>query len=121
MIVGDHGELFGEHGQFQHGASLYEEALRVPILLLGPDTGPPGEPIPGLRSLVDVAPTVLDWVGVQREGGASGLRHGRSLLLPRGPSKPSSLVRFLTVSQYLLEPASSVWVLECGVLTSREA
>ena len=30
-------------------------------------------------------------------------------------------VRFLPVSQYLLELASGVWVLECGVLTSREA
>ena len=38
-----------------------------------------------------------------------------------GPSKPSSLVRFLPVSQYLLELASGVWVIECGVLTSREA
>ena len=38
-----------------------------------------------------------------------------------GPSKPSSLVRFLPVSQYLLELASGVRVLECGVLTSREA
>ena len=38
-----------------------------------------------------------------------------------GPSTPSSLVRFLPVSQYLLELASGVWVIECGVLTSREA
>ena len=41
--------------------------------------------------------------------------------LIRGPSKPSSLVRFLLVSQYLLELASGVWALECGVLTSRDA
>ena len=34
---------------------------------------------------------------------------------------PPSLVRFLPVSQYLLELASGVWVLECGVLTSRGA
>ena len=38
-----------------------------------------------------------------------------------GPVNSSSLVRFLPVSQYLLELASGVWVLECGVLTSREA
>ena len=38
-----------------------------------------------------------------------------------GPVQPSSLVRFLPVSRYLLEPASGVWVLGCGVLTSREA
>ena len=40
---------------------------------------------------------------------------------PRGPSKPSSLVRFLPVFQYLLELTSGVWVLECGVLTSPRA
>ena len=38
-----------------------------------------------------------------------------------GPPKPSSLVRFLPVSQYLLKLASGIWVLECGVLTYREA
>ena len=40
-----------------------------------------------------------------------------------GPSKPSLPydVRFLPNSQYLLEPASGVWLLGCGVLTSREA
>ena len=39
----------------------------------------------------------------------------------QGPSKPSSLVRLLPVSQYLLELASDDWVLKCGVLTSRDA
>ena len=39
----------------------------------------------------------------------------------QGPSKPSSLVRLLPVSQYLLELASDDLVLECGVLTSRDA
>ena len=34
---------------------------------------------------------------------------------------PSSFVRFLPVSRYLLELSSGVWVLECGVLTSRGA
>ena len=40
-----------------------------------------------------------------------------------GPSKPSSsLVRFLPVSQYLLKPASGIWIRsKCGVLTSHEA
>ena len=35
--------------------------------------------------------------------------------------RPSSLVRFLPDFQCLLEPASGVWLLGCGVLTSREA
>ena len=37
VIAGDHGELFGEHGGWQHGASVHEEAVRVPLLLVGPD------------------------------------------------------------------------------------
>ena len=44
-----------------------------------------------------------------------------SYLLNCGPSNPSSLVRFLPVSQYLLELASGLWVLECGVLSCRGA
>ena len=42
-------------------------------------------------------------------------------LTDEGPSKPSSLLRFLPDLQYLLKPASGVWLLGCGVLTSREA
>jgi len=79
--AGDHGEMFGEHGQFQHGSSLHEEALRVPLALLGPDIGPAGEPIAGLRSLVDVAPTVLEWLGAEVSNGMP-LRTGKSLLQP---------------------------------------
>ena len=49
-------------------SSLHEEALRVPLVIVGPDTGPPGTPIEGLRSLLDVAPTVIRWVGVDIAG-----------------------------------------------------
>ena len=42
-------------------------------------------------------------------------------ILTTARQRPPSLVRFLPVCQYLLELASGVWVLECGVLTSREA
>ena len=41
--------------------------------------------------------------------------------MDRPVNSPSPKVRFLPVSQYLLELASGIWVLECGVLTSREA
>ena len=60
-------------------------------------------------------------------GGGSGPRRRAAGATPvlsalpadlEGPSKPSSLARFLPVSQYLLELASGVWVLEFGVLAS---
>lgn len=77
VITSDHGEEFHEHGGWTHGQSLYEELVRVP-LLVRPPAGAPGR---GRRveapvSLVDVAPTVLGLAGV-----ASGARtSGRSLV-----------------------------------------
>eukprot|EP01052_Picozoa_sp_SAG31_P011075 SAG31_NODE_619_length_13509_cov_3.297539_10_plen_232_part_00 len=54
VLSGDHGELFGEHGGWQHGASVHEEAVHVPLILVGPHIGPAGQPITGLRSVLDV-------------------------------------------------------------------
>lgn len=63
VITSDHGEEFRDHGQMGHGKTLYEEVVRVPLIFHGPGLGP------GLRlgraSLEDVAPTVLDLLGVQ--------------------------------------------------------
>jgi arylsulfatase A-like enzyme len=84
VVAGDHGEMFGEHGQWQHGAAVHEEALHIPLLLVGPDTGAAGAPIEGLRSLMDVAPTALQWLGLSTRGGPPLLRPGRSLLEPTG-------------------------------------
>ena len=36
VITGDHGEHFGEHGQFGHGSSLYNELTHVPLILIPP-------------------------------------------------------------------------------------
>ena len=36
VITGDHGEHFGEHNQFGHGSSLYNELTHVPLILIPP-------------------------------------------------------------------------------------
>ena len=36
VIVGDHGEGLGEHGESQHGNLLYQATMHVPLLLVGP-------------------------------------------------------------------------------------
>ena len=66
IVLSDHGEEFLDHGRFQHNQA-YEELLRVPLVMAFP--GPPGESGRGVREgglvrLVDVAPTVLDFLGV---------------------------------------------------------
>ena len=109
VVAGDHGEMFGEHGQFQHGSSLHEEALRVPLVLAGPDIGPPGTPIQGLRSLLDVAPTLLQWVGAEVANGVP-LRSGSSLLTGPGHSQ-LSFFSFFNEDQLAMRFASSLKII----------
>lgn len=64
VVVADHGEMIGEHGEFGHGAALYEPDLRVPLLLRYPRAVPAGERIARPVSTVGVYATILDVVGL---------------------------------------------------------
>ena len=44
IIVGDHGEGLGDHGESQHGNLLYQSTMRVPLVLAGPGVAPGVEP-----------------------------------------------------------------------------
>jgi len=59
ILVGDHGEEFAEHGGLEHGTTLFEEVLRVPLIVKYPDGRWAGKRIGRAVSLVDVAPTLL--------------------------------------------------------------
>jgi arylsulfatase A-like enzyme len=60
VLTADHGESLGEHGYyFAHGWYVYDDTLRVPLLLRGPGV-PAGRRVKQSVSLVDLAPTVLD-------------------------------------------------------------
>jgi arylsulfatase A-like enzyme len=92
IIVGDHGEGFGRHGVRQHDNDFYEEGLRVPFLLAGP--GVPRQEVSGNGSLVDVAPSVLDVLGVSLTASARGALAGRSVLSGALPAIPRWFVCF---------------------------
>jgi arylsulfatase A-like enzyme len=62
IVTSDHGEGFLEHGEWSHGHRLYEELIRIPLLLHG--SGVPAGRVPEQVSLMDLAPTVLDWLGL---------------------------------------------------------
>ncbi len=79
IVLGDHGEAFGEHGQQTHGDVIWDEALSVPALLFNPVLFPDGGHITGPRQHVDVLPTLADALGLRLEGGRLP---GRSLLQP---------------------------------------
>ena len=69
IVAGDHGEEFQDHGRMSHGQSLYEEVLRVPLIVHAPGLVAPGVRH-GTASLLDVVPTALDLLGVALEGPA---------------------------------------------------
>ena len=71
LLVGaDHGEAFGEHDTEFHGLTLYEEMVRVPLLVRAPGVAPRSVSDP--VSMMDVAPTVLDLYGIDTPGAFEG-------------------------------------------------
>lgn len=66
VYFSDHGEEFWDHGGFEHGHSLYDELLRVPLVLRAPGVAPAR--VEGPVSLLDVAPTVAELLGLPFEG-----------------------------------------------------
>lgn len=69
VVVADHGEGLGEHGESQHGRLLYQATMRVPLLLVGPGVAPGVSDTP--VSTRRVFHTLLDWAGL---GTTSSLR-----------------------------------------------
>ncbi len=62
VLTGDHGEAFGEHGEWTHGFFLYDTTVLVPLVVHAPGLIRPGE-CPTPVRLVDLAPTLLDLTG----------------------------------------------------------
>ncbi len=62
VAAGDHGEAFGEHGEYAHSIFVYDTTLHVPLLMSGPGI-PPGTRVAAAVSLVDVAPTIMRALG----------------------------------------------------------
>jgi len=74
VVTADHGEEFWEHGNLSHGIALYEESVRVPLIIATPGQRD-GRRVDETVSLVDVAPTLLSLLGLPEEA----LFEGRSL------------------------------------------
>ena len=62
VLVADHGEGLGEHGEAQHGSLLYQATMHVPLVIVGPGVaaGTSDAPVSTRR----VYHTILDWAGI---------------------------------------------------------
>ncbi|HHH10858.1 MAG TPA: hypothetical protein ENK23_02120 [Sorangium sp.] len=74
IITADHGDAFGEHNSRFHGSTVYEEQVRVPLIVYHPELSP--RRVEAQVSLLDLAPTLLDLFDVA----APGAYVGQSLL-----------------------------------------
>lgn len=71
IITSDHGEAFFEHGSFFHGQKLFDELLRVPLIIYAP-TRIPAKKITTPVSLMDIAPTIIDLMGIENNDSFQG-------------------------------------------------
>jgi glucan phosphoethanolaminetransferase (alkaline phosphatase superfamily) len=78
VILSDHGDALSEHGSYGHTRTLYQEEIRIPLLIYDA----PGVAYPNLEFArqVDVAPTIVDRLGLP----IPTVWEGRSLLRPDG-------------------------------------
>ena len=78
VVAGDHGEAFGEHGEVGHQIFCYEENLRVPLIFRAGEGIPKGKRFPLRVQLMDITPTILDYLRIK--DAALGVPGGHSLL-----------------------------------------
>jgi len=75
IVLSDHGEGLGDHGEQEHGLFVYEEAIHVPLIIKQESNAGAGRRVADLVQHIDLVPTILDLV---KAPGAGSLR-GRSL------------------------------------------
>jgi arylsulfatase A-like enzyme len=112
VFTADHGEEFHEHGHFGHGQALFEEGVRVPLIFVGP--GIAAGRVDENVSLVDVAPTLLDLLGLQPQPSFEGrslapmMRRGLPALFAKlGRGRPRDVIMELPPTGSSVDSAST--------------
>ena len=72
VLFSDHGEGLGDHGEQEHGLFVYDETIRVPLVVKLPGQHRAGKRISTPAQHIDLVPTVLDWVGATPPPGLRG-------------------------------------------------
>jgi arylsulfatase A-like enzyme len=92
VVTADHGEEFNDHGSMEgHGWTLYEEVIHVPLILRFPGSTASGLEVDELVQLIDVAPSIVDALGIEAPAGFQG----QSLLSSLRTGSPGSQPRLI--------------------------
>lgn len=121
VFTSDHGEFLGEKGRFNHGRTLHEILLRVPLIIKWPGNERAGQVVDTPVSLLDLAPTLLDVAGIptpESWAGASlarGAPAARALFAQLPGLQLSAVVEYpykLVLQNQPAEPVVEVYDLE---------
>jgi tetratricopeptide (TPR) repeat protein len=72
ILLSDHGEGLGDHGEQEHGLFVYDEAIHVPLIIKQESNAGAGRRVADLVQHVDLVPTILDLVKAPGSGGFRG-------------------------------------------------
>jgi arylsulfatase A-like enzyme len=98
VVSADHGEEFWDHGRFFHGQSLHDELLHVPLVVRLPGRRSAGTVVERPVRSIDIAPSLLDWMGVPVPPSFEGTPLASVLARPDDP--PADLVATATMGQF---------------------
>jgi arylsulfatase A-like enzyme/Flp pilus assembly protein TadD len=87
LLLSDHGEGLGDHGELEHGLFIYEESIRIPLIVKLPGGREAGRRVGQPVQHVDLVPTLLDLVGAPDAAAVTG-RSIRPLLEGRRSDEP---------------------------------
>jgi arylsulfatase A-like enzyme/Tfp pilus assembly protein PilF len=99
ILLSDHGEGLGDHGEQEHGLFVYEEAVRVPLIIKQEGNAGAGRRVADLVQHVDIVPTVLDFVKAPIPGSLRG-RSLKPLLDGTGKLRPPAVYSEALYARY---------------------
>jgi arylsulfatase A-like enzyme len=86
IVTSDHGEEFWEHNQAGHDKTLYEEVVHVPFLISWPGQITAGSTYRQMANLVDVMPTILDFLAIKPPVGIQGFSFAKQVTQDAPPN-----------------------------------
>jgi arylsulfatase A-like enzyme/cytochrome c-type biogenesis protein CcmH/NrfG len=99
VLLSDHGEGLGDHGEQEHGLFLYDEAIHVPLIVKQEGNAGAGRRIAALVQHLDLVPTILDLVKAPRVGSLAG-RSLKPLLEGTGTLPPPAIYSEALYARY---------------------
>jgi arylsulfatase A-like enzyme len=114
ILTADHGEEFDEHGGRYHGTSLYDEQVRVPLIMVVPGVSP--RVVSGQVELVDLMPTILGLVDIPIPARLRGTDLGPWLASPRAPDHllPPAFAEVAEMRMVTFDLKKAIWKMNWG-------